>query len=585
MPHEISSYPRGNDEGRALADAASHHVSLEQARAILGISGDDVSMVYTPELEPELQVTDTTEVADPDAIRHTKEVFALYEERSKGLLDSESYNHIYPLSSIVYDEAAGIPEDINLDDVAAIFSIVEAGEMDLRAHSDYLSQSPIITFQLMDKISPVILQRIANDPDHTLRDKLLMLTEKAMDVHHDSIWSKGLASRAKLLGYKDSVDYVGAWFDDNTVDAAPAQHGIDLGLNLHFVFEDYPYSSENNLDEKRDFATRYIRNALKIPEDLAGKMVTAMDERIRISESDRRIYPAKHIEELKAICEARKVLRAKDCALVHEKTGMVNFGKYSAEQLERMNQLAKGDDALLEQLRSGPVMLVLRDALGDHNGALDRTAKLLEGDSATTLFFELSSAENEFSELGKYAALLANYGIKYDTVVIAAHGNDDGFQIGNEMVVSDELYVDDIKKRKGAHSVYESAGLHALFKGIEPDEVNQATILLMSCKQGARDNRLQLSMLEVLCDLAASEGASGYYDAYGFMVSTNIDTNDKRDILVKEGFMSHVEITPGGRVSREADAYHGVRLKGLLSQEGRAKYRRPGEWARRQDAA
>ena len=123
-----------------------------------------------------------------------------------------------------------------------------------------------------------------------------------------------------------------------------------------------------------------------------------------------------------------ETLGADTLAELRNKTGIVNFDYYSAEQLERMSKLISGDEQLIKHLQDGDVTTVFSDAKGDHNGAMGNTVKVFESTRDRTLYFEI----NQPSDFYRHSILLRNLGVADSTRVISTHGTPGAMIFGTE---------------------------------------------------------------------------------------------------------------------------------------------------------
>lgn len=276
-------------------------------------------------------------------------------------------------------------------------------------------------------------------------------------------------------------------------------------------------------------------------------------------------------------------------------TGIVSLGIYSEDQLRRMLKFVDKDEVFLQDLKKKPVIVCVKDALGDHNGALSIVPNTFEGRSATTLYFEVTDAKDESRELGKYADAMKERGITYDTVVLAAHGivkeeNNEGnigFYLGRALIAADDVYTS-VKRRKypESHEIFTSSGLQKLFANLTPNETGEIEILLLSCEQGNGNNLYQVATSEVLADLAQSSlGVPATCIVYGLEKSTNLARSDENPALLEAvhgGDISAAYISSGGRVEYRYIAPSAFQLKGLLSTGQRKDFvLAEGDWARR----
>lgn len=482
-------------------------------------------------------------------------------------------------------------DDCSASDAEQLYEIIERISDDIDTAYPDIEDNPTKS-KFIWGIPNGVLNRIAASPNSAFRDRLLDVTETMMDSAEDITQMEGVIARARLLGYKDAIEYTIAWCEDPAIDPVVAEHDINLLYDLSYVLGDYPRTRytdtiDNRVDEKYDFADRYVHGLLNMPEDPAAKMFEAMDERIHLLGGDL-VDDREHIAELKNIYESCRCFTPEEITRIHEGAGIVNFGNYSEEQLMRMLRFVDRDKELMDELQNRPVMVCVKDAMGDHNTALSDTPDIFEGSSATTLFFEVSTAVDGLAELGRYADAMADAGVTYDTVVFAAHGftNDKysgsgGFKLGNAMIAAEGVYA----RRKSdaypnSHDIFASKGLKKLFSGLTPNEVGEVDIMLLSCEQGSRKNKYQVATAEVLADFAQScMDTPAACTVYALERSTNVeDEIDSAHIVPADGAITVAQVSASGIV-RSSTAVK-ASLKGLMmTGEREDAVAEAGDWA------
>ena len=475
-------------------------------------------------------------------------LFAKYQATIDGMIRSGNVSNTKAIDDIICEYAAKIPSDYPLDGLKNIFETVETGEMMVRVRQDSkLSPGlPYNTFDLMSGIPKSLLYKISRSPHQALRNRLLELTEKQLAMKDQQVNRLAIVERARLLGYRDLLDYVVAHINGELEDAVPAKYGLIVKDCLDMVFWDYP---QNEVDydvplqqERRDFGMRYAQGILGLSASLASSMP------LGDLWSNEESLDAQYISELRSLYNLRIELSAEQINRIHEHTGIVNFTHYSRQQLHRMLEFADGNELLLSRIRKQPVIVCVRDVVSDHDGAFGRMPQDFEGDSATTLFFEMSGKPNDAVQGIKDRIDALGYsGISYDTLILGGHD-----------------------PRHGAGNILNPSVLRKLFSGLVTDESGEATIVLLACNQDAQDSTLQVAKLEALSGLALLVGAgTAKLVTYSYAVSVGTVRLAQGIITVPDDSLAEVELSPSGKLRRKIGKNHQFRLRGLMSQSKR----------------
>ncbi|HSX16736.1 MAG TPA: hypothetical protein VLH86_01395 [Patescibacteria group bacterium] len=174
---------------------------------------------------------------------------------------------------------------------------------------------------------------------------------------------------------------------------------------------------------------------------------------------------------------------------LYDNAGIVNFDRYTDSQMERNYEILSGHiPELLERLAAADVTVMMADALGDHNGALNNTPAQFEDDN--TIFFEIRRP----SDFYRHFALLRKLGIQPSTLVLTTHGSIglQGYGAGDEAfyLTSDE------RRYKNAHNVRRSSLGRLLREYMRPhSETGERIVILDACRQALGG---KLSMAETV---------------------------------------------------------------------------------------
>jgi hypothetical protein len=188
-----------------------------------------------------------------------------------------------------------------------------------------------------------------------------------------------------------------------------------------------------HVDVARSMAVRgtrcLLRDVLGVDTDLAEDFEHTLRQRIRKRNREYDPLPlsegggidAEYWEEtMLQFTQNVQRLGPQNTQRLYRTCGIVNFDRYTWPQLERMVALLDRDPDLLERLRSGDVTLVISDALGDYNGALNGYIDAIEDNTGMTLFFE--AGDDPRDVLRPLMMLAYGLGIKPSTLVLASHG-------------------------------------------------------------------------------------------------------------------------------------------------------------------
>ena len=230
-----------------------------------------------------------------------------------------------------------------------------------------------------------------------------------------------------------------------------------------------------------------------------------------------------------AIAESTKDLSPKDLQELYDATNIVNFDRYSSEQLQRSLKAFRGDPETIKHLQGGDVTFTMTDAFGDYNGALE-VGNLFDPDNRT-ICTEITSP------IAFYRPMVEFYkatGIKPSTLVVGAHGSPgtldfskEGFNIG-------------VWSNVGIHAVIPQYGAFGtsfakfMRTYTQPhSKTGEREVIMAACSQAVPDRLTKQSLPAQLVELtdyddkvvikAADQVAGIYKDPNGHTRYVNVD--------------------------------------------------------------
>lgn len=226
----------------------------------------------------------------------------------------------------------------------------------------------------------------------------------------------------------------------------PAFPDAVVSISAKRIDEDPNATPLQKMVAYRQVERYFFKEALGLSPQLSRMIRFAIDSRTRAEDKDGKIIPLsspdggvdmeKWKTTMQAMTNAANRIGAGNLERMHERAGLVNFDRYTIDQLHRMHLFtldaprdqAEHDEraALFAKLRNKDVRLVLSDAYGDHNGALDNLGATLETDNETALFFEVRKPEDVYRHL----ALVRHMGVLPASIVFAAHGGIGLIKVG-----------------------------------------------------------------------------------------------------------------------------------------------------------
>jgi hypothetical protein len=349
-----------------------------------------------------------------------------------------------------------------------------------------------------------------------------------------------------------------------------------------------PAQETQKLADYRDAEQKVLADILGLPKELTANISLAIDGRTLARDDKGRLLPMgqgggvdtkKWASVMQDIAEKARELGPSALAEVNKKCGIVNFDRYSTDQIrdmwiltrERTNENFQEYLDLVVRLRASDSRVVFSDAYGDHNGAFNGIGDNLDTDDDTAMFFE----GDDPAVIHRYLALLNYHGINPSSVVFAAHGSLGLMQVGKPgegyIVVGERTYDKngDPADPKEVPIAGSAIG-RILVRYMKPRrDTGEREVILLSCLQANR-GRKNKTVIPTAEHLAEATEPDDKVAVYAGAASLNVQRTDTGDLEFLQpdpadseaAFVSH---------PLEATVYR-VREEKLLRPRRRGKY-------------
>lgn len=187
-----------------------------------------------------------------------------------------------------------------------------------------------------------------------------------------------------------------------------------------------PETAIEQMNRLRNTERNILERLCNIPPEIAKETRRAIEKRtlktdkqgvpLPMSDPDAGIDVNVLHTTLTAIAETASRFSPEELEELYHKTGIVNYDRYTAAQLDLTLNVLKGDPETVANLKSGDVTLVMSDAFGDYNNALGTTGAVF--DDERTLFTEITNPVSFYRGI----AQLSRRGIRPSTLVVNTHG-------------------------------------------------------------------------------------------------------------------------------------------------------------------
>lgn len=266
-------------------------------------------------------------------------------------------------------------------------------------------------------------------------------------------------------------------------------------------------TSQEQMNRLRGTERELLEQVCGIPPSIAKQTRMAIEKRtlkrdkdgfpIPMTSPDAGIDAASWRKTMAAIAESTKDLSTKDLQDLYDATNIVNFDRYSSEQLQRVLKAFQGDPETIKHLKGGDVAFTMVDAFGDYNGALS-VGTLFDPDERT-IFTEVNGP------VAFYRPMVDFYkatGIKPSTLVIGAHGapgsldfSHEGFNLGvwNDVGLNATI---------PQYAAFGTSFAKFMRKYTQPDsKTGERQVIMAACSQALPDPYTKQSLPEQLVEL------------------------------------------------------------------------------------
>ncbi|HEX7963759.1 MAG TPA: hypothetical protein VF466_04180 [Candidatus Saccharimonadales bacterium] len=331
----------------------------------------------------------------------------------------------------------------------------------------------------------------------------------------------------------------------------PAFPDTIVSISAKRIDEDPKAAPLQKMVAYRQVERYFFKEVLGLSPQLSRMIRFAIDSRTR-AEDKGKIIPLsspkggvdmeKWKTTMQAMANAANRIGAENLERMHERAGLVNFDRYTIDQLHRMHLFtletprdqAEHDEraALFAKLRNKDVRLVLSDAYGDHNGALDNLGTTLETDNETALFFEVRKPEDIYRHL----ALVRHMDVRPASIVFAAHGGIGLIKVGEGKGAFTVVGESDPQKKRKKNERPEYALKDLRIDRIFRDfmQVSRVTgereIILLSCLQ-ANTGAQNAPVTPTAVRLAEASHPDDKVVVYAADTTTNISKTTTGDMM------------------------------------------------------
>ncbi len=264
---------------------------------------------------------------------------------------------------------------------------------------------------------------------------------------------------------------------------------------------------QEQMNRLRVIERELLEGVCGIPTGIAKQTRMAIEKRtlkrdedgfpIAMTSPDAGIDTANWHRTMAAIAESTKDLSSKDLQDLYDAANIVNFDRYSSEQLQRTLKAFRGDPETIKHLKAGDVAFTMVDAFGDYNGAL--SVGNLFDPNERTIFTEVNAP------IAFYRPMVEFYkatGVKPSTLVIGAHGapgsldfSKEGFNLGVWNNVG-------LNAATPQYAAFSTSFAKFMRKYTQPDsKTGERRVIMAACSQALPDPYTKQSLPEQLVEL------------------------------------------------------------------------------------
>lgn len=452
---------------------------------------------FEGEMEP---LDDDTDVVIEGDARQPEEVIAYLEGTLRQIRDAIKHKGLDALrEEQLHSEKDILPSDLledALTDAEQYLSVAEAPaeavavlmakayEL-IKLNAEIRQQESKVVSQearnfFLHTLEPATIMAVRHLEDDDLKHGYLLLRNAALlHTSQDNLDDRNLV--AYCFGYEDAISMYEAVKKPGALDGFTPWDEIQAIESMTTHSDGEIRMRAGGFFESRGLSGHHMSRIIQGFDGRAREHTGDEEEGAKPNSLDSELVAM----ELRRFEEAEQRIGIDNIMLLYKELGIVNIGELSEAQQERMVRFAHGDEALLEELRTHDVCVIVRDATSDYNGALAGTYYSFETKDDSALIFEISDlvVDNQFK---KVYASLQERGIHPAAYVFAGHGKPGNISFGNGTITAFKSNFEISSLPLPAKNETPSEELfRAFFSLMKPGEDGTRNIIFCSCSQGS----------------------------------------------------------------------------------------------------
>jgi len=171
---------------------------------------------------------------------------------------------------------------------------------------------------------------------------------------------------------------------------------------------------------------------------------------------------------------------------------IANFDRYTEQQQDMMYRLAKGDQALIAELRAKKTVLAVTDGLYDGTTVFDKSAEMVSEVHGDDVLFAEAMSLDTFDKLRE---VFGRLGIEPSALIISGHGSPDGITLGKGKIGS-----------FGRGKVQDTALVRFVNEAMQPDVNGEVNVAFISCSLARAEDQYSTSVIHKVTDATGAVG-------------------------------------------------------------------------------